>query len=98
MREQKKTISKSFPMTVNIDSEKVIQEWTEAEDKEICKLYLDDINIEFIIENLKAKFGENDKWGDFEIVGKKTDNLIKLGLIRLEELTLTPYNRLERMM
>jgi hypothetical protein len=48
-----------------IDPEKLILEWTEEEEKAICRLYLDNINYEFIIENLRAKFGESDKWQDF---------------------------------
>ena len=44
-----------------------------------------------MIEILKARFGDSDKWRDFQIVGKKIDHLIKLGLDRLQEITSKSY-------
>lgn len=40
-----------------------------------------------MIENLRTKFGESPKWNDFEILGRKIDHLIKLGLDKLQRLT-----------
>jgi len=53
-------------------------------------------NFDAIIEQLCLKFGKKNRWKDFQILGRKIDHLVKLGLYKIQELTSKPYNREER--
>jgi hypothetical protein len=84
-----------------IDPEQLILEWTEEEEKYLSELFIGEVtNSDFIIENMKVKFGESDKWRDFQILGRKLDHLIILGLDKMQRLTSNAnfiYNKLEKM-
>ncbi len=54
-------------------------------------------NTEAIHEQLKIRFGLKNKWKDFELLSRKIDVLVKTGLGKLQELTLKPYCRQERL-
>jgi hypothetical protein len=43
---------------------------------------------------MKRKFGERNRWKDFEILGRKIDHLVKMGINKMYDLTLKPYNRI----
>ena len=53
-------------------------------------------NSEFIIENLNTQFGESYRWQDFQILAKKLDHLLILGLDKLQHLTNSPGNLYSR--
>lgn len=49
---------------------------------------------ELICDKLKEQYGANAKWRDFEVLGRKIDQLIKFALIKLQNLTARPYCRI----
>jgi len=60
----------------------------------LCEQYITNGDAdECICDFLKEKYGPNVKWRDFELIGRKIDQLIKFALIKLQNLTARPYSQ-----
>ncbi len=75
-------------------TEKLVDEWNREQEKTLCQLYVSNNEAdETICDRLKEKYGPSIKWRDFEVLGRKIDQLIKYALIKLQNLTARPYSQ-----